>query len=348
MKKTFMIALIVLAFAGQTMLATAGEAAPPSKQALKLMKKAQKAIEAKEFDKATEFYQQVIEMEAEYAEARFALGRLQLAQNQLEPGEDNLKKALELDPGHTEAAKLMARLLFSKGQQFQQQRNVEEANQCFRQLIDLPNIAELDRTHLGQSLYQLGVNLYTRKNFAESTEYLKKFQQLPMAQTEFAPIFPASNYIIGLNYSQQKDYEASNEYLSTYIDARQDAENDQLLPLAHFVIASNNFQVMEAEAEPIRKDKEAKDLKEKLAAVAAKFQDAIVPHLEKAIELKVDLEPAYLTLGNFYYYKNDRQKTVETYEKMISLFPDSPDKARYEKFLDDVKKEIAALEKTSK
>jgi tetratricopeptide (TPR) repeat protein len=343
-----MIVLIMLVFACQTMMATAGEAAPPSKQALKLMKKAQKAIEAKEFDKAVEFYQQVIAMDSEYAEARFALGRLQLAQNQLEPGEENLKKALELAPDHTEAAKLMARLHFSKAQQFQQQRSVEEANQCFRQLIDLKNIAELDRTHLGQSLYQLGVNLYTQKKFAESTEFLKKFQQLPMAQTEFAPIFPASNYIIGLNYSQQKDYDASNEYLSKYIDARQDAENDQLLPLAHFVIASNHFQVMEAEAVPIRKDKEAKDLKEKLAAVAAKFQDAIVSHLEKAIELKADLEPAYVTLGNFYYYKNDQKKTVETYEKLISLFPDSPDKAKYEKFRDDVKKEIAALEKTGK
>jgi len=348
MKKTLLIALIVLTFAGQTMLATAGEAAPPSKQALKLMKKAEKAIKSKEFDKAADFYQQVIKMDTGYAEAYFALGRLQLAQNQIDPGEENLKKALELDPDHTEAVKLMARLLFSKGQQFQQQRNVEEANQCFRQLIELQNIAELDRTRLGQSLYQLGVNLYTRKKFAESTEFLKKFQQLPMAQTEFAPIFPASNYIIGLNYSQQKEYEAGNEYLSNYIDARQDAENDQLLPLAHFVIASNNFQVMEAETAPIRKDKEAKDLKEKLAAVAVKFQDTILPHLEKAIELKADLEPAYVTLGNYYYYLNNQEKTVETYEKMISLFPDSSDKAKYEKFLEDVKKEIAALEKDNK
>ncbi len=348
MKKTLMIALVILAFAGQAMMATTGDTAAPSKQALKLMKKAQKAINAKEFDKAKELYQQVIEMDAEYAEAYFLLGRLHLAQNQLEPGEENLRKALELDPGHVEASKLMARLLFGKGQQLQQQGNVSEASEHFRRFIELPNIAELDRTHFGQCLYQLGVNLYTQKKFKESNEFLKKFQQVPMAQTEFAPIFPASNYLIGLNHSQQKEYASSNEYLSKYIDARQEVENDQLLPLAHFIIASNHFQIMEEEATPIRKDKEAKDIKEKLAAVAAKAEDRIVPRLEKAIELKPDLEPAYVTLGNFYYYSNNLGKTAETYEKMLSLFPDSPDKANYEKFLKDVKSEIDALKQPAK
>jgi len=348
MKKTLTIALVILALAGQGLMVSADQATAPSKKAVKLIKKAEKAIKDKDYTKAAEFYQQVIEMEPKYAEGYFGMGRLQLAQNQLEAGEKNLDKALAIAPDHSGAVKLMARLLFAKAQQFQQQRKMDEANADFSKLAALPKIAELDRNHLGQALYQLGVNLYVQKKFAESSEILKKFQQLPMAQTEFAPIFPASNYIIGLNHSQSKEYQASNEYLLKYIDTRKDVEKDQLLPLAHFVVASNNFQLMEAAAEPIKKDKEAKDRKEKLAAVAAKFNDGILPHLQKAIELKADLEPAYVTLGNFYYYINNQEKTVEVYEKLVSLFPNSNDNAQYKRFLEDVKKEIAAQQKTAK
>jgi len=348
MKKTWLIALVILALAGQGMMAAAGEATAPSKKAVKLIKKAEKAIKDKDFVKAGEFYQKVIETEPDCAEAYFGMGRLQLAQNQYEAGEKSLAKALELAPDHTGAAKLMARLYFSQAQQLQQQRKVDEANQLYAKLIALPKIVEVDRPHLAQSLYQLGVNLYTQKKFKESTETLKKFQQVPMVQTEYAPLFPASHYIIGLNLSQSKDFNSSNEYLAKYIEIRKDAKEDQLLPLAYFVLASNSFQGLDAEAAPIKADKKAKDRKEKLAELAAKYRKAIVPNLEKAIELKSDLEPAYVTLGNFYYYAKDLENTVSTYEKMIALFPNSPDKSRYESFLSDVKQEIENRAKITK
>ena len=349
MIKKWIVAMIVLVFAFQGVVAAADMTiASPSKKALKLIKKAEKAIKAKDFPKAAEEYNKVIEMEPACAEGYFGLGRLHLVQNQLEEGEKNLVKTLELNPGHTEAAKLLSRLYFSQAQQLQQQRKTAEANLLFVKLTEIPGIETADRVSLGQSLYQLGVNYYTQKKFTESTAFLTRFQKLPMAQTEFAPMFPAANYIIGLNCSQMKDYKASEEYLKKYIDARQDVPNDQLLPLAHFIIGSNHFQIMETLAKEIKKDKESKDRRKKLADLAAKYADKIVPQLEKAIELKSDLEPAYMTLGNFFYYANEMDKTVATYEKMVSLFPSSPDLGQYKKFLEDLNKEIAARKAAGK
>ena len=61
MKKTWLIALVILALAGQGMMAAAGDATAPSKKAAKLIKKAEKAIKDKDFVKAGEYYQQIME-----------------------------------------------------------------------------------------------------------------------------------------------------------------------------------------------------------------------------------------------------------------------------------------------
>jgi tetratricopeptide (TPR) repeat protein len=153
-----------------------------------------------------------------------------------------------------------------------------------------------------------------------------------------------SLYLLGVVNSQLKEFQISTEYLLKYLELTMANPSDPFAPIANFLIGSNNFELLEKEVAPIKSDKEEKQKATKIAALAKKHEN-IHAYLEKAIQLKPDLEPAYMQLGNYYYYCQDLEKAIRTYQALIEKFPTSPDTESYKKFLEGIEKQKEQLKK---
>ena len=73
----------------------------------------------------------------------------------------------------------------------------------------------------------------------------------------------------------------------------------------------------------------------------------IIPYLEKAITDKIPSEDPFVMLGNCYIYRNEIGKAIQTYEKLIEVFPQSPQLQNYKTFIGELQKN-QPKEKTKK
>ena len=80
-----------------------------------------------------------------------------------------------------------------------------------------------------------------------------------------------------------------------------------------------------------------------LIATAAKASTGIQPNLAKAIELKPDLEDAFIDLGNYFFYCQDFDNSLKTYNDLITKFPTSPSIITYKSFMQNIEKEREAI-----
>jgi len=64
----------------------------------------------------------------------------------------------------------------------------------------------------------------------------------------------------------------------------------------------------------------------------------IIPYLERAIAHGFPGEDAHVLLGNSYVYTRNYDKAIETYEAMITAFPQSPQLENYRLFLNELRK----------
>jgi tetratricopeptide (TPR) repeat protein len=147
--------------------------------------------------------------------------------------------------------------------------------------------------------------------------------------------------MVGLNAEFANEIQTSTQYLTRFLEeAKDSSEHAQFMPLANFLLGSGHMTLLKEE---VKKMADSKDKIKKIAELA-KSQSQIETYLTRAIELKPDLEPAYMNLGNYYYYCNDLEKTITTYKTLIEKFPNSPDIDQYNNFL----KEITAEGKNAK
>ncbi len=343
MTKKLLIVLFILVFSIQGTILTA----EVSKKALKFVTKAEKAIQSKDLAKAYENYKKAIEIEPEYAEPYYGIARLMVGQRQFEEAIKNLDKALEFQPEFPKASELLAKIYFNFGQQHNRNQELGEANEYYGKVIAVPGAAAAAKDVYAKSTYQIGLNAYTLQNYEESNKTLLDFTKIEGVDTEYAELYRTAIYVIGINLTQLKKNDESNEYLLKYLELDKAAPNTQLAPIANFLLGSNNFMKLEQEVEVIKNDKD-KDKKKRIAEITRKYEADILPFLLKAIEMKDDLEPAVMTLGNFYYFSNNLEKTRETYETLVSKFPGSPDVVMYKSFLEDIKKEIEKENNTNK
>ena len=343
MTKKLLIVLFILVFSIQGTILTA----EVSKKALKQVTKAEKAIQKKDLAKAFEHYKKAIEIAPEYAEPYYGIARLMVGQRQYEEAIKNLNKALENQPEFPKASELLVKIYFNYGQQHQRSQELGKANEYYQKAIDVPAALTAAKDVYAKSIYQIGLNAYTLQNFEESNKKLIDFTKIEGIDTELAEFYKTAIYVVGINLTQMKKNDESTEYLLKYLELDKAAPNPQLAPIANFLVGSNNFQKLENDVEKIKKDKE-KEKKKRIAELTKKHEAQVLPYLLKAIELKGDLEPAFMTLGNFYYYSNNMEKTKEVYESLISKFPGSPDIAMYKSFLEDINKEIEKAKKTKK
>lgn len=344
----------------------------------KLIKKAEDEIKDKKFDKAQEFYTEALALSGEYAPLFFSMGRCQLLQSKPEEGVASLEKALALNPENAELINILTQTLFSLSGQMFQQKNLTKSSEYLEKIINIPNIEAVQKEKYISSLFQLGMNYTNTQNYAKANTALEKLlaisdlltlhkdkyfkalfqmginyhvsQKFPKAiesfnklrgmegiKPEFLQLYTSATYMLGVALNQTKSYADSTKTMQEYLQLTQNNPADQFAPLAKFIIASNSFDQLEAELAPVKADEKIKNRREEIAKIA-KAKTDILPMLNEVIAAKPELEPAYLQLGNYFYYCNDLAKAIETYESLIQKFPSSPDLAGYKTFLEDLKK----------
>ncbi len=354
-------------------------AAEVPKKALKLVKKGDEAFQKQKYDKALEAYNEAVQLAPEYAAAYFGLGQLQFTQKNLTEAVKNLEKAIELDPENAEAKKVYAGVLSQLGSQAFNQRQVNQSNTYFSKLTEIPGIDQLTPDIYQLALFQLGTNYYMMRKNEESNKYYMKLLNLPgfesgdkrlliqtkyqiganyaalrkyneaaqsftklleypemQADLAFRTLYLSALYMLGLNSNFTGDLKTTTDSLTKFLElAKDSSEHAQFLPLANLLLGSSQMNQLQKAAEKIEK---GKDKLEKIAELA-KTKPEIETYLTKAIELNPGLEPAYMHLGNYYYYCNDLKKSIATYNQLIEKFPSSPDLNQYKKFLNDITKE---------
>lgn len=351
----------------------------------KLIKKGDAQANKKEFDKAFETLNKALELSTDYAPTYFAIGKAYNIQKNFDTSIENLQKAVQIDPNHAPALDLLTKTLIGIAQEKAAQKKLAEANSYYAKMLEIPGIENSARKKLATALFQMGINYSALNNPVKSNEYLLKLLALPDLQTsdktkyvsatyqaganffnlgkmkqanqyladlmniqglkeEFLRIYSMSLYLLGVVNSQLKEFTTSTQYLLKYLELTVANPSDPFAPIGNFLIGSNNFQLLEKAVAPIKSDSEEKQKATKIAAVAKKHEN-IQPYLDKAIQLKPDLEPAYMQLGNYYYYCQDLEKAIQTYQTLIQKFPDSPDIESYKKFLAGIEKQKEQSEK---
>ena len=311
-----------------------------SKKALKLVKKADKNMKEENVDKAMELYKKAISIEPDYAAPHAGVGKILFNQNKFEEAAGSLGKAVKLDPDSSGAKDLLAQSLFFLGQTKTNEKKIKDANEYFLKILEIPGIETLDLEVLPKTLFLLGFNYSQLKDLNKSTEFFQKILEIPEIEKKDLKVFARANFNLGVNLTQLKKPEEARQYLLKYLVIQTENPTDPLLPIANFILGANSYSVLEKEAEKIKKDKSVKKPKTRIS-ILAKTKSEIEKYLTRAIEMKPDIEQAYLTLGNYYYLCQNIKKALETYEKLIKTFPLSKDIATYHSFVDVLKKELS-------
>jgi tetratricopeptide (TPR) repeat protein len=348
MLKKILIISFILAFAMQGLLLMSADQkndqqAPP--KALKLIKKAHKAIKDQDFEKALEFYNKAVEAAPEYAPSYVGVAQVLRGQNKFQEAIPNLEKALSLKPDYGQARELLAKIYLNLGQQESRKQSFKTAAEYYEKTLTVPGIDQLARLK-AETHYILGITYVNLRNFQKSIDNLLKFTGYPEAQTQLKNEYTIGNWLLGINFAQKNELEESNKYLRNYLELANDpafTANSQQLAAANFMLGSNNFELIEAKIKQILDDETIKDVaakKEKIQKLAEGQKDDIQPYLEKAIELNPSLEDAHKYLGNYYIRLQEKEKALKAFEQIMANFPNSSYMSEYKQLIEDIKKSM--------
>lgn len=355
MIRKIMIVSLVLAFTMQGIFLTAADndssqEAPP--KAVKLIKKAQKAIKDQDYEKALQFYNKAVEEAPEYAPTYVGIAQILRGQKKFQESIQYLEKALTLKPEYPQAQEMLAKLYLGLGQQESRKQSFDTAAELYEKALAVPGIDQLPRIK-AEAHYILGITYINKKKFQKSIDNLLKFLEYPEAEAQIKKEYIISNWLLGINFAQINKLEDSNKYLKNYLELSSDPAamaDPQQLAAANFMLGSNNFEVLEGEIKKILADETQKDVAAKKEKIKKLSSDQIVniqPYLEKAIELNPNLEDAQKYLGNYYIRLQEKEKAIKVFEQIMSNFPDSASMGEYKKLIEDIKKSMD-IEKNNK
>jgi tetratricopeptide (TPR) repeat protein len=271
-----------------------------------------------------------------FANALFNAAKEKQGLNMDKKASDYLLKVFAIEGIDTMDPPLYREALYHLGNSYARQKDMANSTVYFEKLLAVPGIESADAKLLFQTAYRAGLNYYQVQQFKKAAALFEKVIAVPGAQTFDARVYATSHYLVGLNESQARNYDKSNKFLKEFMELNQDpaARNPQLEPLAYFLLGTNHMSLLDTKVQKIR-DQKPKDLKNQIAELARKYAD-IPTYLSKAIDANPKLEPAYMHIGNYYYYADNIPKAVETYKTLIANFPNSPDIATYKQFLADI------------
>jgi len=319
-------------------------AKPQSKNAIKKMAKANKAFKNKEYDVALALYQEVIGLEPTFAPAYFNAAQLIYAKADYDQALANYEKALEINPAYTIALNDYIRKLLSLSQKAIEGRDLKNAGMYYEKIVNFKNIETTHPKELQYASYQLGYNAYNQQDFKKSIAAFQRFLAIPEIEKSAANNSALATYMLGLNYSRLDQPEQANPYLEKFIAAPQNETTTPWLPLSYYMLAKNNSLPLTKQINQIKAEKSGDPLVMlDLIATAAKASTGIQPNLAKAIELKPDLEDAFVDLGNYFFYCQDFDNALKTYNDLIAKFPTSPSITAYKSFIQNIEKEREAI-----
>ena len=345
MTKKIIILLVLTFFLAQGIAFSAGDEIP--KKVLKLEKKGDKALKKNELDKALEYYNEALKLYSEYDQIHCKIASVFTAQKNDIKALKHLEKALEINPENSMAAKTLIQKCFILASEQLRQNKIDKANEYYLKLIGVANAENLGKDFYSQSLYQLGLDYFSKKEHKKSNEYLLKFVKIPGVETDFAKFFSISHYLIGMNFAQLQDFKKSDECLLKFLEMNKEDSSSQIVAIANFIIGSNNFELLEKEAKKIEEDASIKKVRDKKLKIAelAKEKKTIEPYLKKAIEIKPDIEDAYKYLGNYYMRCQMKEEALKVYKLLNEKFPNSPQVLVYKKIVEDIEKIISKEKK---
>jgi len=343
-RKTIAFALALCLGFALTLAAVDQLPKPQSKAALKKMEKAEKAIKGKDLDAALALYKEVIEMEPTYAVAYFTSAQLLRSKADFDAAISNYEKALEINPGFTAALNEYVRTLLILSQKAVEGRDFQKGNGFYEKIMNIKNIEATHPKELQHAAYQSGSIAYNLQDFKKSVVAFERFLAIPEIEKAAPANYALAHYMLGLNHTRLTQPELANPYLEKFIAGPQSETTTPWLPLSYYMLANNNYLTLDKEVTRIKEDKTGDALaKFDLIAVAAKANTGIQPNLLKTIELKPDLEDAFVKLGNYYFFCQDFDNALKTYNDLIAKFPTSSDLSSYKSFMKNIEKERDVL-----
>lgn len=376
-KKWFIFAVLLVMVAHGAFLGAADKAVP--KKAIKAVKKADKALMEKNYEKALEGYNKAIQLAPEYAPAHFGKAKLLGDQGKLTESLTGLENAIKFDPASADYKKVYANVLYKLGETAMKKRDARGSNTYFEKLISIPGIADLDQGLYVYALFYSATNYYILQDFSASNKYYLQLIEVPNVDPKHRVVVLQGYYQVASTFANlRKGKEASTYfekllamedlktalpplYISTYYGAGrnyvQTGETKKAIEyLTKFLELSEGsaqhaqflpevymylggLNMKLLEDEIKNIDKTVKKGKIEKVAELAKQRTDIEKFLLKAIELDANNERAHMDLGNYYYRCNDKAKAVEMYEKLVAKFPGSQDINTYKTFLKGIKEE---------
>lgn len=316
---------------------------PVSKKVQKIMKKADKRLKQNKMDKALALYQEAISLEKEYASPYYGIALIYTSRKKLKESLPFLEQAIKYRPNYAEAYTLLAKNGYTLAQQHEKAGEKEQASYLYRKILEYPVIKNIKPLTYARALFQTGVNLSQNKAYDKANTHFRDILSIPEIELKDLRMYAMTHFNLGVNLTQMNQLKEAIRFLQKYITLQTENPTDAYLPIAHYALALNAYQLFEKEVEAIKKDKE-KNKKERIAQVA-KINRAIANHLLKAIEGRPNIEQAYVTLGNFYYLALDLEDSLKVYQQLVEKFPQSSDRQAYQNFIKELQKEIQKANK---
>lgn len=313
---------------------------PQSKEALKKMEKADKALQKNDVTGALALYTEVIALEPNYAPVYYTTAQINRGQGNYDLALTNYEKALALTPDFALAQTEYIRTLLALSQKAVEGREQKKAIDYYEKIMSVKNIETTYPKELQHAAYQAGALAYSLQDFNKSIAAFQRFMAIPEIETKSPNNSALAIYMLGINYSRLNQSDKAILFLEKFVAGPQNEITKPWMPVSHYLLANNHYLILEKKIAQIKEDKSSDAMVtfERIAE-AAKANTAIQPNLVKAIELKPDLEDALLKLGNYYFYCMDFDNALKVYNDLISKFPTSADLASYKSFQQNIEKE---------
>lgn len=340
MKRIIAAAALIAFVAGAGLIAEEKLPKPATKEALKLMQKAEKLVKDKDFDGALAAYAEVQKLEPNYAPGYLLAAQASRMKQDDEGALALMEKAVLADPAFTRSVDIYAGLLMEKARQAGAQGKPDAAVPYFGRIVAIPNIATTHKALYLDGLFNMGVSAFQSRQFDASVGAFTKLLAAPDAATAAKSNFTLAHYMMGFNLSLLEKPAEANEYLRKYVELVAGDAANTFAPVADYMIAKNEYALLDKAVAKVRADKEEKDVLGRVKALSTEY--ANIPELlGKAIAARPDLEDAYLVLGNYHYLSGNLDQAISTYKTLLEKCPASPSKAEYEAFLKKLEEEKA-------
>jgi tetratricopeptide (TPR) repeat protein len=342
-KKIIAAAVVIAMAAGASLGAQEKLPKPANKEAGKLMEKAEKAVKNKDLDGALAMYLEVQKLEPAYAPAFLTAAMVYRMKQDDANALASLEQGVQADPAFARGVDAYAQLLAEKARQASAQGKPAEAIPYFTKLLAIPGLETSRKPQYIDGLFNMGVCAFQARKFEGSVEAFTKLLAVPDVATIAKPSYLLAHYMMGFNLSLLDKPEEANGFLRQYVELAASETANNFVPVADYMIAKNEYTLLDRKVAKVRADKEETDIMGKVKVLAAEY--ANIPELlGKAIAAKPDLEDAYLVLGNYYYLSGSLDQAIVSYKNLLEKFSGSANKADYESFLKKLEEEKAAEE----